>query len=249
MRADADDFSEDRLLGGRVVLRQPRSGFRVAIDTVLLAAAVPAKAGEHVLDAGAGNGAAGLCLAARVPGCRIVGVERDPDLVRLAGQNADLNGVADRVAVHQGDVADPPPTLERGSFDHAMMNPPYLRPDRSQVSRERKKASASQEDAVDLRTWVEFALAMLRPKGTLTVVHRADRLDDILAALRDRAGGIVIFPLWPAADAAPAKRVIVRARKGIATPLALAPGLVLHEPGGGYTAAAEAVLRGGALEL
>jgi tRNA1(Val) A37 N6-methylase TrmN6 len=242
-------LTEDRLLGGRVVLRQPRSGFRAAIDTVLLAAAVPAKSGQRILDAGAGNGAAALCLAARVPGCCVVGLERDPDLVGLARENAELNDMTNRVEVRRGDIASPPSTFEAGSFDHAMMNPPHLRADRSQASPEPSRAAASQEQGPELGAWIDFALRMLRSKGTLTVIHRADRLDDLLATLRNRAGGVIVFPVWPTRDATAAKRVIVRARKAIATPLVLSPGLVLHEAGGGYTAAADAVLRGAALEF
>jgi tRNA1(Val) A37 N6-methylase TrmN6 len=232
-----------------VILRQPRAGFRVAVDTVLLAAATAARAGDRVLDAGAGGGAAALCLAARVPGARIVGLERDAALVRLAAENIALNGWDDQIEVVRGDVADPPATLGRASFDRVMMNPPFLRDDRARASPAATKAAASAEAGTDLQTWVGFAHAMLRPKGTLIVVHRADRLDDLLSALHGRAGGVVVFPLWPGPGDEPARRVIVSARKGIATPLTLARGLVLHEPDGGYTAEADAALRGAALDL
>jgi tRNA1(Val) A37 N6-methylase TrmN6 len=239
--------TEDRLLGGQVVIRQPRDGFRVAIDTVLLAAAVAPAPGDMVLDAGSGCGAAALCLARRVPRCRIVGLERDAGLVALAAENIALNAAADRVEIRLGDVARPPASFGRGSFDHVMMNPPHLRADRARASPDPAKAAASLESDIGLEEWIGFAVAMLRPKGTLTVVHRADRLDDLLASLRGRAGGIVVVPLWPARDARPAKRVIVRARKGIVEPLVLAPGLVLHEADGRYTREADAVLRGAAL--
>src|SRR5687767_14919301 len=90
--------SADGLLGGRLRLYQPRRGYRVAIDPVLLAAAVAAEPGERVLDAGAGTGAASLCLAARVPGCVVTGVERDPELLALAMANVGANGMRERVA-------------------------------------------------------------------------------------------------------------------------------------------------------
>jgi tRNA1(Val) A37 N6-methylase TrmN6 len=86
---------------------------------------------------------------------------------------------------------------------------------------------------------------MVKAKGALVLVHRADRLGEIAALLHGKAGELAILPLWPKAGLA-AKRVIVRARKGIATGSTLLPGLVLHEADGKYTAAADAVLRGGA---
>jgi tRNA1(Val) A37 N6-methylase TrmN6 len=242
-------FTEDALLGGRVRLRQPAEGYRAAIDPVFLAAAVPASGREMVLDIGCGAGAAMLCLAARVPTCRVTGLELQPSLARLAGDNAALNGVAERVAAVRGDFLSPPPRLAPASFDHAMANPPFLDPAAATRSPHAGKAAANVEGEADLAAWVRFALTMVRSKGTLTFVHRADRLDFLMAALAGRAGEIVVFPLWPGAGK-PAKRVLVRARKGVATPTRLAAGLVLHETDGRYTEAAEAVLRGaGMLEL
>ncbi|HEV2264886.1 MAG TPA: methyltransferase [Stellaceae bacterium] len=236
--------SDDALLGGRVKLLQPTEGYRVAIDPVLLAAAVPADVGDSVLDIGCGVGAASLCLAARVPDCRITGIETQRDLVRLAGENASRNGVADRVTVMAGDIRNPPPRLEPGRFAHVMANPPYMEAEAASPSPLAAKATATVESGADLAAWVRFALAMARPRGSITFIHRADRLEHLLAQFAGRAGGIVVLPLWPGAGK-PAKRVIVHARKDVATPTRLLPGLILHEADGRFTAAADAVLRGG----
>ena len=243
------DLTEDRLLGGRVAIRQPRKGFRATIESVLLAAAVPASDGETVLEPGAGAGAAALCLAARVEGCRVVGLEISPDLVRLAGENAQLNGLERRIDMMVGDVARPPPRLAPAGYDHVMMNPPFLAAGRSDAPAEPALASARVEAAGGLAAWLAFAGRMLRPKGTLTLVHRADRLADVLGALGPAMGAIVVFPLWPDAAGAPAKRMLVRARRGARGPLRLARGLALHRAGGAFTEAADAVLRGAALDL
>jgi tRNA1(Val) A37 N6-methylase TrmN6 len=241
--------SEDRLLGGRVVLRQPVQGFRAAIDPVLLAAAVPAEAGQAVLELGTGTGAAALCLARRVPQLRVTGLDQQCQLVRLAAENAVLNGLECETDFMVGDLLQPPARLAPGSFDHVMANPPYLEAGTATLPPDRARALAVGEGAADLAAWIRFALAMVRMRGSITLIHRADRLDALLAALIGRAGEIVVFPLWPGLGK-PAKRVLVRARKGIETPLKLSAGLVLHGPDGKYTAAAEAVLReAGALGL
>jgi tRNA1(Val) A37 N6-methylase TrmN6 len=238
-------YSEDMLLGGRVRLRQPRQGYRAAIDPVLLAAAVPAGPADHVLDVGCGAGAAALCLALRVDGCRVTGLEAQRDLVHLANDNVALNGLFGRVVAVQGDLLRPPPRLEPGSFAHVMANPPFLEGSTASAPPDAAKAAAHIEGEADLAAWVRFALMMVRPKGSITFIHRADRMEQLLAQLSGRAGEIVVFPLW-AGPEKPARRVIVRARKSVATPTRLTPGLVLHEPDGRYTAAAEAVLRAGA---
>ena len=242
----APAVSEDRLLGGRLVLRQPREGYRVAIDPVLLAAAVPAAAGEQALDLGCGVGAAALCLARRVAGVTVDGLEREPLLVRLARENAALNDLADRVRAFEGDVRRPPAELAPESYDHVLCNPPYLERGRATPSPKALRASANVEDEATLGDWVTAALRLARPGGSLTFIHRADRMEALLAALGDAAGESVVFPLWPKgrdATAKPAKRVIVRAWKGRTAGSTTAPGLVLHQADGRFTEEAEAVLR------
>ena len=239
------ELTEDGLLGGRVRFFQPRRGYRTAIDPVLLAAAVRVEAGETVLDAGVGTGAAALCLAARAPGCRIVGLEREPELLELAAANVQANGLADRVELLAGDLLAPPEPLRQRAFDAVMTNPPYHAEGAATPPLDAARRAAHLGEAEPGR-WVAACLARLKPLGRLTLIQRADRLDAVLAALAGRAGDVVVFPLWPSGKAAEAKRVIVAARKAARGPLRLARGLVLHGPDGRFTPAAEAILRDGA---
>jgi tRNA1(Val) A37 N6-methylase TrmN6 len=242
-------FTEDRLLGGRLRLKQLATGYRVAIDPVMLAAAVPAEPRQLVLDVGCGSGAAMLCLAVRVSHSRVVGLEMQRDLVRLAGDNVILNGLEARVSVMIGDLLQPPPRLSPGAFDHVMANPPFNQRGHATPVSTAGKSGATIEGDADLADWVRFSLAMVRAKGTVTFIHRADRIDALLGNLAGRAGEIVVFPLWPGQGKA-ASRILVRARKHAATPARLAAGLVLHEADGRLTAGAEGVLREGrGLEL
>ena len=184
-----------------------------------------------------------------MPQCRLIGFELQRDLVRLAGDNAALNGMSGRVSAVGGDLLQPPPRLSPGMFDHVMANPPYLEHGRGTPAANPAKTMATVEGNADLGDWVRFALTMLRSKGTLTFVHRADLIDALIGQLAGRAGEVTIFPLWPGIGQ-PASRVLVRARKQVAAPARLLPGLILHEADGRFTAAAEAILRGGmALEF
>jgi tRNA1(Val) A37 N6-methylase TrmN6 len=265
-----EKVTRDALLGGQVTLRQHAAGYRVAMDPVLLAASVPAAPGDAVLDVGTGVGAAMLCLAWRVGGIKISGVEVQRELVHLAAENIADNGLEDRVEVMVGDLQRPPPRLVPRSFDHVMANPPYFEAGRVRASGKDEKATANIEGTGGLGAWVEYCLSMVRPGGTITMIHRTDRLAELLALLGGKAGDLVIFPLWPhqpfAGDKATAdknagdetagqppvaaKRVIVQAFAGAKGPLRLAAGLVLHKANGNHTAAANSVLRhGGALML
>lgn len=245
MSADTPDdvpTTTDRLLDGRVVLRQPSQGFRAAIDAVLLAASVAAQPGETALELGAGTGAAALCLARRVPDLAVTGLERDAGLVRLAKANATANGLASRVRFVAGDIADAG-AAGPGPWDHVFANPPYLTRATADLRHGGAHAATVEGDG-GLAAWIAAIRRAVRRRGRVVVIHRADRLGDLLAALAGGFGAVTIFPLWPQ-DGAPARRVLVGARAGVNGSLALLPGLALHRADGGWTAAAEAILRGG----
>ena len=236
-------LTADRLLGGRVSLRQPAEGYRAAIDPILLAAAAT-DGDRRVLDIGCGVGTAAICLATRITECSVTGLEIQPDLAALARENAAENGLSGRVEIVTGDLLDPPDSVAAIAFDAVIANPPYQTAGQS-APPDASKAIANHEGEAALADWVRFGVRVLKHKGRLTMIHRADRLDGLCAALHPTFGDIRLLPLWPRAGAA-ARRVIVQARKGVRSPASLLPGLVLHEGDGRFTAAAEAILRDGA---
>jgi len=246
--------STDEFLGGRISVVQPRRGHRAGSDAVFLAASVPARAGQSVLDIGAGAGVAGLCLLERIGGLKVTAVEIDTRLVGLAAENAAKNGFAQNFQAIEADVTSPGKALReaglsREGYHQLIANPPFYLESKVRAAPDSNRAAAHIMRAGGLAAWVRFFAAMAAPNGLLTLIHRPDCLGELLGLLDGRFGDIAIFPLFPKEGEA-AKRMIVQAKKGSRAGISLLPGLVLHEAGGRYTPVAEAVLRGGAaLEL
>ncbi len=231
----------DNFLGGRIKLIQPIDGYRAGIDPIFLAASIHPKPGEKILDVGSGVGGSSIFLAVRCPHAKITGLEVQQDLVKLSLMNVEANQLQDRVDMINGDLLSPPPFLKPHSFDQVMTNPPYYECNRTQSSPVPGKAQANTE-TVGLGKWIKFCLKMLKPKGVFTMIHRAERLSEILNHLGTRVGDIVIYPLWPGLGK-PARRVLIQARKNIRGELRLNPGIILHGGTEKYTPEAEAILR------
>lgn len=230
-------------MGGRVRLRQRPDGYRAGMDAALLAAACDALPGQRVLEPGCGVGGALLAAATRRPGTIFHGVERDSAAAALAVENVALNGLGARVSIVEGDVETGFRGLGLPPFDAVMSNPPFFDDPAALRAPAPAKSGAWIADG-GLAAWTGFCLKAVREGGTITLIHRADRLADILALLAPKAGSFRIRPIAPFADA-PAKRVIVRAIKTGKAPLVLSPPLVLHDrEGGKHSARAEAILRG-----
>lgn len=229
------------ILGGRVKVKQPaQGGLRVTMDTVFVAAACPAKPGDHIGDLGAGTGAAGLCVAARVGNVKLGFVEIQADFAALALQNAALNEI-------EADSATADIRGHKAQYDHIVCNPPYQDESAHDASpdEKRQKAVGRQGDEATLADWIACASRCLKARGSLSIIHRSDALDDMLIALRAQGfGAIEIWPLAPYANK-DATRVVLRAFKGRKTKLKLHPAIVLHEGVEKYSAAATEILSHG----
>ena len=246
--AEGGEVSADGFLDGRLSILQPRKGARAGIDPVFLAAAVAAGEGERVLDAGAGVGVASLCLGKRRPEAQIWGLEAHPWLAQLLGQNIGRNGFDGRVHSVAADLFAPwerlrEAGLAEAGFDHVLTNPPfYALEDGSPPAGELRNMAHINQAGLD--AWLGRCCAFLRPGGCLSVIYPAGKIDELLAAVGRRLGGVSLFFLWAGAERA-AVRVICQGRLGSRAPLRVWPGLVLHEADGQYTPQAQAVLRDG----
>ena len=244
-----EQVSEDAVLGGKLVLRQPLRGHRFGHDAILLAAAVAARAGERAVEFGSGVGAAGLALARRVDGLEVTLVEIDPALAALASDNAARNGLSGRVRAVCLDVTAPAAAfaavgLAPGSADHVLMNPPFNAAQNPSPDRSRRTAHVASDET--LAHWLSMAARLLRPAGDVTLIWRADGLGDVLAALSPGFGAIAVLPIHgkPGLPGDP-RRWCARSKIGTARSRLL-PGLVLADADGKPTVAAETVLRDGA---
>lgn len=242
------ETTEDALLGGRVRLLQPAKGHRAGTDAVLLAACVTPALGDLVADMGAATGAVGLMIADRAREARLLFVERDPGLAELCRTNCVLNGVDGRVTV--ADLLDSASRRSGGlrpeSADWVVTNPPFLQEGEGRISPDAGRAAAHVLPRGGLEAWLRACATLLKPKGRLALVHRADRLAACLALGERGFGDLRLRFVHPQAGH-PAIRLLLTAVKGSRAPLMVEPPVILHDSDGRFTAQAEALHRGEAL--
>lgn len=244
--SSGSDVIETTLLRGQVKLLQPREGFHASMDTVLLAAACAMRDGQRLLDVGCGVGSAGLCVALKNNNINLFGIDIFENNILIARQNAQLNGVADRSHFQCKSLIQDT-VFEDNFFDCAITNPPYQAGGKHTPSSHEQKSLAHGEDAsgITLEKWCKYLHKKLKQGGTMVMVHRADRLDEIIRVLTGRRwfGSLVVMPVHSRAGD-PAKRVLVSARKERYAPIVIKPALVMHNADGSYTPEAAAILDG-----
>ncbi len=244
------EVTEDLLLGGRLRLIQPARGHRAGTDAVLLAASAPVEPGDLVMDVGASTGAVGLMAAVRQQDARYVFVERDPALAELCRRNCAALGIEGLVAV--ADVLDKGSRLAAGlqpeSADLVLTNPPFLEEGRARLSPDGGRSAAHALPAGGLEAWIRACTGLLKPKGRLVLIHRADRLAECLALMGRGMGGLSLRFVHPGPGQA-AIRVLLSGVKGSRAPLQVLPPVVLNGPDGRFAPEAEALHRGEALLL
>jgi tRNA1(Val) A37 N6-methylase TrmN6 len=240
------DFTEDAFLGGQLRLRQMKSGHRAGHDAVLLAAATSARAGDRVADLGSGVGVAGLAVARRVAGIDLVLVEVDAALAEFARANAASNAIAAEVVVLDVE-ADAAAFAAAGllpdSVDAVLMNPPFNDPARHRISPDRARGLAHVATATTVSNWVHAARRILKPKGMLTLIWRADGIAQVLPVLDHGFGSLEILPVH-GDPRAPANRILIRATKGGRAPTQIHAALMLNDESGAPNEAVQEILAG-----
>lgn len=216
--------TSDAFLGGRLTLTQPAVGYRAGVDPVLLASAVPAKAGQSVLELGCGTGAALLCLAKRIPGLDLSAVEVQENYAELCRENAAANDIT--AIVHTADLRALPAAVRAQTFDHVIANPPYFDRAAGNPSKSADKDIAFGGDT-DLADWIDVATRRLKPKGHFTLIIKAHRMMDVLTGIDDRLGSVVVTPICGRIGR-DADRILVQARKGGRAAFRLAGAVALH---------------------
>ena len=217
-------LSHDRFLDGRLRIWQPKKGYRAGVDPVFLAASVPAKNGQSVLELGCGVGVASLCLGWRVKGLNLTGLELQGQYAELAQRNASENGIGLDVSV--GDLTEMPAAISARSFDHVIANPPYF--DRTLgTGSDDAGRDLSLAGETPLTDWIDAGTKRLMPGGYFSIIQKSNRLPDVLRAMDQRLGEVVVKPLAPR-QGRNAELVVIRARKASKTAFRLAAPLVLH---------------------
>lgn len=237
-------ISQDYLLGKKLKLSQPLEGHRFGSDAVWLASAIWLKEGACVLEVGCGVGAALFCLGWRFPELSLTGVEREKTLLDIADENAKKNGFATRTRFIQGDIFERKLPLVPQSFDAVMVNPPFMEAGQTRSSSALKARAYHSDKGKKLQDWLWVSLKYLKPRGTFTVIHRADRMDHLLQGLKGRVGDLKILPIV-SKEGQVAKRILLSGRKGVHNPCTLMSPLVVHERSGGYTPEAIQILEHG----
>ena len=236
------EHTDDYLLDKQVKIFQPVNGYRASSDAVLLSS-LPhnLKADDNILDVGSGTGGISLCLSHRFPQNSVIGFEIQSELAELANFSAEQNGFAD-TKFYNCDIKSKNLPAKNCSFAHVISNPPYSEHD--MPSPNRSKALAHNHSGLDLNSWINFCLKMLKPFGHLYLIHRAEALPQILTALNGKAGKIQIIPVY-SKPKQNAKRVMIIAQKDAKTPAGILPPLYIYDADGEYTSAARQILREG----
>ncbi len=246
------EVTRDRFLGGKIEVLQPsRHGHRSGLDAILLAATLPHDCQGNAADLGSGSGVAGLAAIALRPQLNVLLVENNPMMAELAYQTSNLaknSALSSRVEVLEADVTLTGANrqnagLAGGSFEFAIMNPPYLDTSSNRASNDLVKAEAHMMGYGGLDAWMRTATSILKPGGMLAMIYRSQSIGQIIAATQGRFGNLQFMPIHPKSDQ-PAKLLLLRAIKGSRAPISFVPPIIVHNADGSFTAKAAAILSG-----
>lgn len=239
-----ENYTNDYLLDKKIKIFQPQNGYRASTDAVFLSSLLDDKLvhnGDSILDVGSGTGAISLCLASRLKhkNVNITGIDIQQDLVELSNFSAKSNCFDDFLNYIHTDIRQKT-ILPSGTFNFVITNPPYSDHDMPSPNNSKKLAHNHQD--FDLTGWIGFCLKMLKPKGYLLLINRAEAINEILISLQNKAGSIQILPMYSKQNQ-DAKRVVVIAQKTAKGITKILPPFYTHNQDGTYTPKAQSILR------
>jgi tRNA1(Val) A37 N6-methylase TrmN6 len=234
-------LTKDSILDGKIVIFQPKTGYRVAVDPLVLAFYVPVSKNQKILDVGCGVGVISLILKMKEPTLEVYAIDVDNDMCRICRKNIMENAQIITIINDSIDNINSNHILQNEKFDQVVTNPPFFRTASSRIAPAKRRSNF---ETMELSEWISHCFAKLKNRGIFSIIHAAERLDDIICALRhNRAGAIEVIPIF-SHSGANAKRVVVRCRKNGSSSTTIASGLVMHDASGKYSAAAAEILAG-----
>ena len=240
----------DSFFGDRLQIEQSKNGYRAGMDAVLLASAAAALAKTSICELGCGVGVA-ILGAISMSGAKLqsaAGIDIDISATSLFKANIARNSLEVPINGVNLDGLKPIPEFD-GKFELVISNPPFF-DDESSIRGPNEARKSAYIIGAPLEIWVKSMLRLASAKGKILIIHRADRLDDIFAALKNRAGDIRIFPIRPNCSA-PANRIIICATKANRAPTQIFAGLDIHplEKGSRFIEDAATIFRGENLQI
>jgi len=216
-------------------LIQNRKHFCFGTDAVLVCSFANVKNTSSVIDLGTGNGIIPLLLYGKFKPRLIMGIEIQKEAYELAVRNVKLNNLEDRISIINGDIKNIKEYLQCGSFDHVITNPPYLKSGTGIISAEDSIAYARHEILCTLDDVLKAARYLLKSKGTFTMVHRPDRLNEILMQMKNNGIEPKTIRFVHPNEKSQAILVLIQGLKDMSPSLVVDHPLIIHKPDGSYT--------------
>lgn len=229
-----DETLEDLQLNNLYII-QKKESFRFGMDAVLLAGFAKARPGDTIVDLGTGTGIMAILMSAKTMADKIIGLEIQPDIADMARRSVEGNGLSSRVSIEVLDIKDAARHLPAGGIDVVVTNPPYTKWGGGLVNPDESRAISRHEILCTLEDVVKTASSLLRCHGEFYMVHRPDRLCDIMVEMRNnQLEPKELRMVCPRAGDAPSLLLIKGIRRGNSGMKLLAP-LYIYDADGNYT--------------
>lgn len=215
---------------------QNKNGFCFGIDSILLANfAREIKKNSKIIDLGTGTGIIGILLCAKLENCKMVGVEIQKEVYEMAKRSIELNNLQDKFQIINSNIKELENKLEMGTFDTVVTNPPYKKNNTGLQNENEKKLISRHEITANLEDFIKISAKLLKDKKDLYMVHRPDRLVDIIELLRKyKLEPKKLQLIYPKPDKEP-NLLLIKATKNANPFLKMEKPLYVYKENGEYT--------------